>query len=421
MKNSNSFSKPRFGPFTAIVLVCAILFSGCRKDVVQEASYVEYLNAEELENLDKSQTVTNLTADHILLPNGQSAEAFLSNMDSAYYSEWHKTGGTLYDKVGPTNSKNILIGRICNAAYYYCNRSRFNFPDEGEGKPAQNGLAYVYGSRDIDQRRVGYTSRCRESLYGVDCSGFVDLICRTAGFHIGNLKATDEIIPSNIESAIHRDIPELRKCKVEALGQIPSSEMQSGDFVAWIHPGSKTYHHIGMVVRDDQGNLFVSMSSGDPNYSCSQNKALSRGPVIKNIDDKYWFRNSNENYTVCRINADLSGNWDFHFRCSGNTSDFIVHHLTFPTAYSSDFVLRNDFTDTDGSPNRAVFNFNYNRETNVLSCVCITTDGWLPDFERRDEFSIVLTDDNIEYFDMANRYIHNGQGCITAVSLRNLN
>ncbi len=410
------------------LLFATIIFSNnsCKKDKGGEdisgpsQEQGDYLTPEELAIVDSIPRATNFTPSNIILPNGETVENFMKLVDSGFYNAWNRSQ-SIFDNLGPQDARNALICRLTMVARKLTNRSLFQYPDEGTNKPAQNGLAYSWGGKDhtVRQAPVGAGTICTEEIHGLDCSGFIYQLFANSGVTIPKGRANDQRQTKTIKNAIIQSIPSLNKVKVDDLGRLDISKFESGDIIYWTKNGDA--FHIGLVLKRTDGSLAVFMSAGTVgviNSECLSNRDLKHGPVTVELTNPYWF-GSKKPYGVVRINADISGNWDFHLKCQGATADALVHNLKFPTDSSHAFHLVKNFTDYDGSPNTTDFYFTYDNTTNILSCSFNMVDGWISGFERQDHFSVKLNRDSTGYFNCSNDFINNGTGCGLAVSLVN--
>ncbi len=406
-----------------LFITFVVLLVGCKKDKHEEIRDGDYLTADELAFVDALPRATNFQPDNILLPNGEVLKDFMQTVDLDYYNNWSRVNGPqTFENLGPQDARNALIGRLTLTAWNLTDRSLHQYPDEGTGKPAQNGIGYSWDGKDYNVREAppGAGTICKEQIHGLDCSGFIYQLFLSAGVTIPVGTADTQRQPKVLEDAIKKSIPSLKKVKVEDLGQLSIDKIENGDIIYW-SDGNSVFH-IGMVLKKNTGDLAVFMSAGTKGVNqteCDNNLSPSHGPIAVQLTNTYWF-GTKYTYGIVRINAELSGHWEFHARCQGQPTDAIVLNLQFPVTDSATFALSQNFTDYDGSPNTSAFNFLYDKTTNILSCTFIITDGWIPGFERKDHFSVKLNHDNTGYFNGINDYINNGTGCNFELLLINL-
>ncbi len=407
--------------FMGLVLLSG-LFYACSKDDSEDEIAIEgdeALTVEESLVLENFEEALDFNENNVVLPNGLTIGEFLKEMDVDFYDNWLRSNRN--SVIGPQDARNLLISKLTAVALNLTNRSKHQYPDEGENKPAQSGLAYSWGGKDHTRRIAppGPNTVCEEEIYGLDCSGFIHQLFENSGvdFIIG--PANSQRNPSTIKNAITSAIPELDVLEVEDLGELSTNKFETGDIIYWLS-GTRA-NHIGIVLKNTNGQLAVFQSNGTPGKNqteCDKNLGSKRGPRRILLSDPYWF-GATKSYGIVRFNAKISGKWDFYFRCAGTTTDFFVEELEFPTGNVSNFNLIKPFIDLDGSSNVANFEFLYDNTTNTLSSEFIITDASLPDFERRDRFSVRLERDDTGYIVCENLYFINGSGCTIEARLVN--
>ena len=387
-----------------IWITFAMLMSiySCKKDKIENNnSDPEALSAAEVEILDNLPEATGFNSSSVVLPNGETLDDYLQEVDSLFYNQWMKTTADPYDNLGPQDARNLLIARISAVALNLTDRSKHQKPDEGAGKPAQNGLAYSWGSKNhtIRQTPPGGGTVCTDKIYGLDCSGFIYQLFTNAGVSLLSGPANSQRQPNVLQNAIKSSIPALNKVKVEDLGKIPTSKFETGDIIYWTNNGGVATH-IGIVLKDVGGNLAVFQSNGSPGNSaddCSKNMGLTRGARRLQLNDPYWF-GQGKAYGITRINAEISGKWSLFLRCDGTTTDAITLQLNFPTSNSNSFNISGSGIDYDNTSFNCTGTLQYDNTTNVLSGTLYMTKPSAPDFYRYDSFTVKLDRDETDYF-----------------------
>ncbi len=291
---------------------------------------------------------------------------------------------------------------MTKVALFLTNRNNFKFDKEGDNKPAQNGLAYSFGSRIYHLRQLPPAGQCTDEVFGLDCSGFVYQVLLKAGIYLDLPTYADlQRQPKTIEDAIKAGYPEMTKIKVEDLGKLSSSKFECGDIIYWKNSNGVAYH-IGIVLKDASGNLAIAQSNGVSSGSCENNYGLSRGPRFSNINKAILPASENgfgDNYGIVRVNADISGNWNMTLKCQGSNFTWLVLNLDFPTNDNTEFSLSQSAIYEGNGVNYDVkFDFSYDKETNILSCTFKTTAASMPSFYRYDSFSVKLERDDTGYF-----------------------
>ena len=382
-------------------------FNSCKKDLNDAPgstiSDPEALSTDDLQILDNLPEATGFSASTVVLPNGELLVDYLNEVDRPFGDKWMDTKTDAYDNLGPQDARNLMIARLAAVALNLTDRSKHQFEAEGDGKPAQNGLAYSWGSKDHTKRQVppGAGATCKEAVYGLDAAGFIYQLFAEAGVPIVKGPADKQRQPDVLQQALKSAIPSLDKVKVEDLGAIPTENFEAGDVIYWTNSeGVAT--HIGLVLKNDEGKLAVFQSHGAAAGNaeeCAKNLGKNRGVRRLQLDEPDWF-GQNKPYAIVRINAEISGSWSLYMRCSGSATDALTMTLSFPTAYDADFKVTGTGIDYDGTDLKVTGDMHYDNTTNVLSGTTYITSPDKPAFYRYDSFSVKLNRDNTEYFDM---------------------
>ena len=213
----------------------------------------------------------------------------------------------------------------------------------------------------------------------------------------------------------------VKKFKVENLGKLPLSKFQTGDIIYWWN-GLRAYH-IGMILLGTSNRMVIAHSTGSSWQNCKANHEwLKRGVVLSDLNallNNTYNERFRENYRIVRIQTEISGDWVFHLRCQGQSTDLFQLDLEFPTSENTAFNLTKTAVDYDGSTNTFYLDFSYDKEQNILSCTYTMKDSSMPDFERKDQFFVKLEFDDTGYITAQNVYINNGSGCTEEVRLVN--
>jgi cell wall-associated NlpC family hydrolase len=429
--------------FSLIATACLNLIS-CGKHNDEPATPIEEVAEGASDFIDELPSATGFNTSSVILPNGLSVEAYLSEVDPTYLKKYGFTGsprtagtrgttgtGTdIYKDLGPQDARNALIAQVTATA--------LNLTDDSKHQPVnpitgdkQNGLAYSYGSKDptLFQAPPSPLSKCGAKIYGVDCSGFVEAAFKSAGVNLtGN--ALEQSQKGNILTSIQAAIPAFEKAKVDDKGQLPKSEFLTGDIIYWdvlpkpdkqghIIGADKDATHIGIVVLQRNGTLGVAQSNGRIGTDadeCTGNQKANRGPRIVPLDNIYFFNSQFSHYKILRINADLAGKWRYNMRCDFATADVLQLVLDFPKTTDNKIHIVTTATDYDGSRLDCTFDFTYNEPAKMLEgTASITDDG--KDL-RVDTFSFPLLRDNAGYVSTTRQVVNNG--CAVKVSLTSL-
>jgi hypothetical protein len=221
----------------------------------------------------------------ILLTNGLTVDSFLNLYDQEFYNTTPNGIGGI-SPIPPGNEINYIISHMLRKAQSLCNRQNYQFAaDSGDpaNKPAQNGLAYVYGSRDISVRnRSTGAATCSEYLYGTDCSGFVAFCLNSSDVNVGlNGISVASLSKNLINDAIHANKSLNNIVAIKVINNITDAEMQYGDIIFSISP------HIGIVGLDNNGNKIIMQASGSDSYPCSKNSDIHHGPYAISASSYY--------------------------------------------------------------------------------------------------------------------------------------
>lgn len=380
------------------------------------------LSATDLEILDNLPEANSFTSDDVVLPNGETMQDYLNQVDPTFSEAWlGRMSSDPYANLGPQDARNLLIARISAVALNLTDRSKHQIPDEGVQKPGQNGFAYSWGSKnhEIRQTPPGGGTVCSEQIYGLDCSGFIHQLFTKAGVSLVSGPADKQRKAKTLQDAIKSSIQALNKVKVEELGSIPTSKFQTGDIISWKDSNGKAFH-IGMVLQDTGGNLAVFQSNGSTGTDeadCAKNRGTTRGPRRLQLTDPYWF-GPNKTYGITRINAEISGNWSLFLRCSGTTTDAITLQLNFPTSNTNSFNISGTGIDYDGTAFDCTGVLQYDNTTNTLSGTLHMTKPSDPSFFRDDSFVVKLDRDETNYFPLVLGANFNA-GCAVEGRLKN--
>jgi hypothetical protein len=386
----------------------------------EELLAIEALDESQAEFWD-NQISIDLTSPEVILPNGLSLDEYLLLMDPAFYYEWNKKSTEADNELGPQDSKNLLIAKLSQVAIFLTTRSNFVYTGNNESQPDQNGLAYSFGSRDYTIRQKPPFGDCTYEVYGLDCSGMVYQLFRQSGVTQGLYSSADvQRNPATIEKAIKTAYPDLKKIKVEDLGKIETSKMESGDIIYWLQKDGKAFH-IGMLLKNSSGSLMVAQSNGRASADCEENYGMQRGPRFVNVNSAILPPKTGfgSDYGIVRINAEISGKWDLIIRCQGATFDFLTVNLEFPTKNTNNFeIAKTAIYQGDNVNYNLDFAFVYDNVTNTLNCTFGTTAAVYPNFYRFDSFSIKLERDDTGFFP-AVLGDNNNSGCPYDVRLIN--
>lgn len=373
---------------------------------------------------------TAFSPNEIVLPNGKTVNEFLMEhgldglnaVDLQSHGDPEEDLRTAATGIGPQAQKNLVLAMMSSMAYRLTSRQLFQFPEEpplpgGVTRPAQYGLAYSYGGKEYSSRQVPPAGDCQSAaIYGLDCSGFIYQVARQASLKLPVGTAHRQSDPELWNAALAH--LELNDLTAERIGQIPPSELQTGDLIYW-YTGERVYH-IGIVLRTADGRLSVFQSNGTDSGTCEMNYGPNRGPRQLDLTDPYWFGGGAGRWGVTRMVTDVESTWRVFGRCSAAEVDAFTMDIEIKSGEESQSVFGsgNGF-DYDGSPLTAALSGSYNSARNTLSAQISFTFPDRPSSSRIDEFSTVLKEDNTGYFP-ARLVHHSSSGCDLELRLENL-
>lgn len=273
-----------------IFLLVLIAIASCRKDDPQpEESRADESPLEILAAMDNLPDAGDVEPGEIILPNGMNLESYLEETDSLFAETWLRSGDA-YEGMTSSQALTHMIARLSAAAWNLCNRSLYQYGEEGPGKPKQNGLAYSWGSKNhaIRQKPPGLGAKCDHAIYGLDCSGFMYQIFQVAAIDIPTGRANEQRKPETLNKALEEASPALKGVTFKDLGLLEDvQELRIGDIVYW-KESDGSVSHIGIVLVNQLGNKLVFQSLGRNSGEagqCEKNLGLLRGPRGVYFDD----------------------------------------------------------------------------------------------------------------------------------------
>jgi uncharacterized protein (TIGR02145 family) len=148
---------------------------------------------------------------------------------------------------------------------------------EGIDKPEHTGLVYSYGQRDFLHRlkpTSGSDIHKKYAVFGTDCSGLIINLLRKAGL---NISTTDvEHFETTLRLALSNN-SNFNTLTLNNLGNIPASQLKSGDFILWINPPSE--RHMGIISAVPDKETVVFQSNGDPTPITEADQLKNIGPT----------------------------------------------------------------------------------------------------------------------------------------------
>lgn len=291
------------------------LFVTCKKSkapaenpVIQEEPK-EYLSVEES---DRLATLPSSEPDdsNTIMPSGVSVKTYLQFVKDFYPSTNWRANHNYYSGMSESAALQYFFARMSSRSNYLTKRANFQKKDEGQDRPAQNGLAYVYGSDYVDNRVQGVASNCKQYLYGLDCSGFINQLLYNAGLNdFPDYSANDQRKVSNLKYIY--TFNELSKISITDMGAIKAQDVQFGDIIYWKNSNGDAFH-IGFI-SNENGSSGLSVSNGSPSNSCSANTNSKRGPMFFNGITQSHLELINSNYSIVRFSSSGNGGSQMKF------------------------------------------------------------------------------------------------------------
>lgn len=400
----------------SLLFMVMVSCGGSKQDTSDDTGSLDApLSDEELEAISKIPR-TSYSLDEIVLPNGKTVKEFIEQYGLQDLEDGSALSA-LAVQGGPQAQKNAIIAKMTTTANYLTDDTNFVYPEEavqgGVLRPAQNGLAYSWGGKDYTIRGLPTGGSCRQAaVYGLDCSGFVYQLAKSAGLSIPVGNADTQSQPATWENAFKK--AGFDKLKAEKLEQLPTSEFETGDIIYWYN-AKGTINHIGVVLKTKKGNLAVYASNGSDSDKCAENYGKTRGPQEISLDHPYWF--GKRKWGVTRFVTDISSDWQLSGRCQGRTVDGYKLTISLTADEQQNVTASGTGTDYDGSPLAVTMNGTYDQTTNTLTAKLNMTFPQKGG-SRRDSFTHQLNEDDTGYFPATMEY-NSAQGCQSEIRLIN--
>ncbi|MBI5326284.1 MAG: C40 family peptidase [Ignavibacteriae bacterium] len=219
--------------------------------------------------------IDDFSIEEALLPTGEKVIDYLLEHDSLFL----KNHGYILKYEPPEEQVKLLISRMTFIGLDLKDEVKYRKENEGENKPAQNKLAYLWGGAD-ERRRLAPSSgsKCQYELYGLDCSGLIYRVANESKLIIGRMTAEKykSVIAWNNALKNSKDFKDVKaiKFKENETSYLP------GDLILFIDYGGIA-RHIGFMCSNKKGILINSL--GDPTNTCQENMSDKHGPVAMNF------------------------------------------------------------------------------------------------------------------------------------------
>lgn len=192
--------------------------------------------------------------------------------------------------------------KLLSSAIKLCNKKNFYYQQEGEDKPAQMGLAYLWGGKDYHYRgKPSAGDSCRFQVYGLDCSGFIYTIFLEVGMPFIKGSANDQRQVTTIQKYLTQYL-NTNAFDVTDIDSLDAKNIRPGDIVYFYKmlrskdgTNKKHAYHIGIALKfPGSDDLYFVASNGKPN-DCAGN--LKKGPSAFRLDQGF----KKFNYGVVRM------------------------------------------------------------------------------------------------------------------------
>ena len=244
---------------------------------------------------------------NIALPFGDNVKDFMLQYNSTFNSKGNKSAQLSFiDEMSQLDQAKLLISRLALYDNDLVRPMLHVYPYEGVNKPAQNGLAYVWGSRNINQRYIHRDKngnllgiQCEEERYGLDCSGMIISAFRDAGVILStNLWAVSLANPKIYNDALKKSNDFKKLEYVETGISYTYDSIQTGDIIYLGKGGYATHIGIALTSNNVKKEVFIFQSNGTIYKTgsivngklitdgCESNNALGkRGPRLVSAKD----------------------------------------------------------------------------------------------------------------------------------------
>ncbi len=317
------------------IFVIALLLVGCNSDDSVDPASVNddpILSDEQIEVLDNAPSA-DVELDDIILPNGMSTQAFFDKYDPTFL-ESLKGGRKATINVPPFLQKSLLVGKMLAKAQRLCDRTKFT-------ENGQNGLAYVFGSKDLTlkppskDKGVHSALSCTKELIGLDCSGFMLQLATAAKLNGIPINAAGQG-DTAVWSKAFKNSDEFKSLTVKRFDNLPLSKIVSGDLLYFLDSTTHAVNHTGIAISDPKKKDLIFYNSNGtswdnpkPNKGCVFNTGLNRGPNSKIILASAIKIFAKGGYYIIRPVAKQESVYTIHLKCQGSTTDNIVVDVLF--------------------------------------------------------------------------------------------
>ena len=282
-----------------LIFAALLIATTCTHETPQTSKYSDVLSDQELSKMEEL-GVDNTTKYTDLL---FADKTNISEWAKTHDPDFHGVFGETKTKASSsdTNPLKQFISRMQSSAHQLTDRETMS-----QMYKQPNGLAYVYGSKDLDKARTLIKLYpnvvCGDPMFGLDCSGMIKYMAEKSGLKLTG-EGTVDFIDTAVWNKAFKESANYKNLVMENKGEIPEYEMQAGDIIIYYKDRKG---HMGMVLENGHEVLKIYNCLGGPDKSCSENNDLAHGPVISPKSNGVgfigWLKSVFPNgYTVLRV------------------------------------------------------------------------------------------------------------------------
>lgn len=268
-------------------LCLLVILSTCKKNSESNPVIEDTLSSDQLKILDNAPLDKTSIFSDMLFPNGNNISDWGKVNDIGYVNDFSKS----ISSSGISDKKLLFIKRMTEAGIRLADDALCScYPTQ------PNGLAYVFGSKNITFTIINEASICKEPLWGLDCSGLIYQMALGSSINLPEGGTINYVLTSLWNKAFNNS-PDYQNLEMKDLSYQDPSQFEAGDLI--VEPGK----HIGMVYNTGT-TLGIINSQGSPDLSCTENSKIGRGPVLRSdITTTQWikFLFPNNDYHVLRV------------------------------------------------------------------------------------------------------------------------
>ncbi|MDR1699093.1 MAG: C40 family peptidase, partial [Prevotellaceae bacterium] len=194
--------------------------------------------------------------------------------------------------------------------------------------PGQKKLVYKWGSKDPGLLSVASpkynkdgtirpdTPSCKDSVYGLDCSGLIYQLFKLNNVLLNNNVLNKQYVAEQINGIMKmKTVQDINvKARKLEIGKVSVANLKTGDIIYYVSNGEA--YHIGMFYKENDNQVVLFQSLGSWDKTCEENAAesMNRGVGGVTMDNttlgKHLMKYKNR-CNIIRIETDnmLDGTW----------------------------------------------------------------------------------------------------------------